>query len=229
MSKDLQKEHNSVEINATDALQRKLKALDINPNTSYARILQALWPGKWVTKTEIIAANENQSDTPRRIRELRREFNFDIEQEGTGDSSRYRLISHQRSETRRRKYISKAERDRLVREFGLKCNICGQEFEAVEGNLQVDHRIPFDKLGPTTIQNSQLLCTTCNVMKKRICEFCKRENCDECAYAHPDQYGNRQIIILPEHLMAKCRDIASKQEVDISEVIQMCIEHFKLN
>jgi|GEM_PF-1083799 len=226
MSKDLQEELNTIGINTTDDLRGKLKALKINPNTSHARILQALWSGKWVTKAEIMAANKNQSDTPRRIRELRSEFNFDIEQEGTGDNSRYRLISHQRSETRRRKYISKAERDRLVREFGLKCNICDREFEAIEGNLQVDHRIPFDKLGPTTVQNSQLLCTTCNVMKKRICEFCERENCDECAYAYPERCGNLQIIILPENLMTKCRDIASERKICVSDAILLCIENF---
>ena len=110
MPEDLEEVIDAVDINTIDDLREKLKALEINPHTSYARILKILWPGEWVIFTDIQAANNHQSETARRIRELRSEFNFNIVQEDTGNNSRYRLISHQNAKPRRRKYLRDNEK-----------------------------------------------------------------------------------------------------------------------
>lgn len=66
-------------------------------------------------------------------------------------------------------------------------------------------------------------------MKKRMCEFCERNSCVNCAYAHPERCDTLQLIVLPEHLMVKCRNIASDRNLSVSEAIQLCIDTFNSN
>lgn len=54
-------------------------------------------------------------------------------------------------------------KERLVKDYGEKCNGCGVEFEA--RNLQIDHIIPRAKGGGDYYENYQLLCGNCNSIK----------------------------------------------------------------
>lgn len=109
---DQQEELEGLEFDATDNLEEKLNLLRINRSDSpHARILRALWSMEWRIVTEIIAANENQSDTPRRIRELRSMFAFEVDQEGQSNESRYRLRSHRSGKIRRREYLTNAQKN----------------------------------------------------------------------------------------------------------------------
>ncbi len=207
-----------------DDLERVLKELKLNvEESSHARILTVLWPGEWITIEQIMAENKGQSDTPRRIRELKKEFGFEIKQEGTGKRSKYCLGSHKYTGERRRKYLSKHERELLVKCEGLECNICGKTACKVIGNLQIDHRIPFERNGPSTLENSQLLCVECNVMKKRICEHCHKNNCENCAYAYPERYKNSFLLNLSPDLKSKCDKIAYEKNISLDSFIEYLI------
>ncbi|WP_261980068.1 HNH endonuclease [Bifidobacterium bifidum] len=66
-----------------------------------------------------------------------------------------RLLSI-RQFTDKEKAVKHAEQDR-------KCAICGKEFPIEK--MQGDHIIPWSEGGKTTLDNLQMLCTTCNIKK----------------------------------------------------------------
>lgn len=51
----------------------------------------------------------------------------------------------------------------VYHKFAKKCAICGTNVE--QDNFHVDHIIPFSKGGPTTVDNGQLSCPSCNLAK----------------------------------------------------------------
>lgn len=199
------------------------------PTSPYQRLLTRLWSMEWVDKNELTAANNGQTDTPRRIRELDKEFGFDIERNGkSGDESAYRLKSRRSrlERPRRRPYFTPIQKEGLKKRDPPLCKICGRFSPDDYGMLQIDHRIPFDKGGETTLDNAQFLCTTCNVYKRRRCELCTVPECSDCAYAYPEKYDGVVVLHLHEQLIVKCKSAAEKNKISIEDVIIRAIEHF---
>lgn len=62
--------------------------------------------------------------------------------------------------TKRRPYIPKAIRRAVYDRDNGQCKQCGSR-----DNLQYDHIIPYRDSGPSTVDNLQLLCKTCNCRK----------------------------------------------------------------
>jgi superfamily II DNA or RNA helicase len=54
------------------------------------------------------------------------------------------------------------QRQELYNESGAKCQLCG---DFLEPGWHADHVVPFSKGGPTTLDNGQALCPTCNLAK----------------------------------------------------------------
>jgi len=210
-----------------EELVRTLNKFEIRPTSPHHRLLTALWSMEWVGKNDLIEANNGQSDTPRRIRELRSFYGFDVAHVGMGDDSKYRLKSRETrlDEARRRKYYTIGQKKKLESLLGCRCAICGASFPSVEGNLQVDHRIPFDKMGETTLENGQFLCPPCNIMKRHICGLCEKDDCGNCPYAYPESITDRTIVSLPSRLLEKCDTKAAELGVTRDEVIRNAIEN----
>lgn len=169
---------------------------------THAALLKKLWPGAWVPTTDLVKITGGQSDTPRRIRELRKEVGFthlrSTQKNGVWG---YQLVTRERaSDKERRAYLSPVEKEQIIQRDGLRCNIChlvppeGQ----VNGYLQFDHREPFDKrLGETSVANSQLLCIDCNLVKRKACERCTLDTCEGCPYAYPEKVAHRHVVAFP--------------------------------
>lgn len=193
----------------------------------YKKILAELWPLRWVKSSRLLDLT-GQKYFDRRIRELRDEFGFDIESKHQEGEWSYRLKSHTpRFPKRRRKYPTPKDRKALVERDGSRCNICGFKppNERISGFLQYDHRVPFnERQGSTTLENLQLLCSRCNVIKRRACQVCTLKTCENCAYAYPEKFGSVHLIALSKEARTKYRDIARKKGVKVEDVIKQIIE-----
>lgn len=51
----------------------------------------------------------------------------------------------------------------LIRRQGLQCNLCG--LKQTRKQLVMDHITPWSKGGPTSLDNLQLLCSNCDILK----------------------------------------------------------------
>jgi 5-methylcytosine-specific restriction endonuclease McrA len=95
-----------------------------------------------------------------------------------------------------RKAFAKVTRQALLARDGLRCAICGLEYEA--RYLQVDHCVPYAVAGDTLtddLDQLMLVCGSCNRGKSWSCEHCinllKMKNievCQTCYWASPRNY-----------------------------------------
>lgn len=99
--------------------------------------------------------------------------------------------------------LPKYDQDKILSLQNGKCNICGallvkgalpaHTFSKDRVKLEFDHRIPVDRGGETTLDNTQALCHYCNKSKRQMCFICKENPCsNECALVCPE---NRSIIV----------------------------------
>ena len=151
------------------------------------KILELLWPGKWVNTHDLHEAT-GQSYYDRRLRELR-EAGWQIETEA--DGLHYRLKSHEKLPGNRREYPSaKQKREVFARDKGT-CQICG----STDLGMQFDHKIPRERLGLTETSNLQLFCSPCNVDQRGACKKCVLPSCDGCPYAYPESFKERFVLL----------------------------------
>lgn len=89
--------------------------------------------------------------------------------------------------------IKKADKDRIVAEFGGRCAVCG----TTSNPLQLDHRVPFAIAGDPpewTSATAMPLCPSDNRAKSWACEHCENwttrdpEVCLGCMWCHPENY-----------------------------------------
>ena len=94
-----------------------------------------------------------------------------------------------------RTILSKAIKSALIEKYGSKCFICLEALN--EGDLQIDHRIPYEISGESdesNIENFMLLSPSANRAKSWTCEHCvnwnekNQEFCLKCFWAHPESY-----------------------------------------
>ena len=92
-----------------------------------------------------------------------------------------------------RRALTKKQRDGIIDASGGRCQICGGD-----GNLQVDHRVPYEVAGELDGDNATIfmvLCGSCNRKKSWSCEHCpnwtgKRSAavCETCYWAGQTDY-----------------------------------------
>ncbi|AQU77052.1 HNH endonuclease [Priestia megaterium] len=117
--------------------------------------------GKEISRDNL-AAVAKISDWPRTIRNLRQNDGWDIRPTNVG----YILHSLKRKETgKKRKAISTKLRYEVLHRDESKCKRCGRTPD--DGiKLHVDHKIPVEWGGKTTVDNLWTLCDICNQGKK---------------------------------------------------------------
>lgn len=204
--------------------------LNLNLRGVYKKILVELWTMDWVKSSHLLSVTE-QKYFDRRIRELRDEFGFDIESKHIGGEWSYRLKSKSpRFSKRRRKYPNSKERENLIKRDGVKCNICGYmpPSEEIKGFLQYDHRKPFNvRNGLTSLENLQLLCSQCNVIKRRACQVCNKETCDNCPYAYPEKFGAIYLITFSKNEKEMLEKDAENVGLNVEEYIKRIVGDHK--
>lgn len=181
--------------------QEELRILGLRTNITEAQwtMLQYLFnqgdtfPRNWVPR-ETLFQLVNQSDYRRRIAELVDGIGINIERQA--GSNAYRLSSTNLKAANPRTYLSKAQKDNLLRFQHYTCQVCSlQDVGNQTGTLQADHKIPLARGGSHNQQNWQVLCHVCNVGKRRVCQDCSRD-CYQCPWAFPENHGIRVMLSL---------------------------------
>ena len=192
----------------------------------HAIILEELWSREWVESKRLLAVT-NQAEYARRIRELRDEYGFDIVPKKIKGIQNYRLESRKpRFQGRKRQYLTATEKKKVILRDGITCAICGYEPSngKANGNLQYDHKIPFkERMGETSVDNTQILCVQCNVIKRRACQKCNTEDCTGCPYAYPEQVETIHIVSLSKDSSKKLYNLAEESETTVSKIIEEII------
>lgn len=195
----------------------------------HGKILKRLWSMEWVS-SENIKNHVNQSEWARRTRELRKEFGYLIEEKVIGGKHFYRLASRKSMyPTRRRPYFTKSQKEQILKRYGPKCAICkivakGNTLEEVGEVLMWDHKIPFDRLGETEVDNGQPLCRDCNNLKKQACGTCMREDCNGCLFAYPERSKNIVVLEMDKDTMLRIRNYATEKGLTIPEAISRLVK-----
>lgn len=183
----------------------------------HADLVSGIAPGQSISKTEfdrLTAAvrrkgNEPMTDGPRRWRELRTEYGFDVSSEGLysrGTSSTplfepqprpnmSQLVRHVLSDL-----LSKTLPEPDLPPVPV-CNKCGRliTFTRDEDGFPgvVDHRRPVLFGGSDEPENLQLYCQQCNNLKAHICNRCPLAyHCERCTWAFPETFHDTLVISL---------------------------------
>jgi len=205
-----------------EAYDKLVERLDIH-ELVYRRLLTKLWPQEPITTEELTEANHKQSETTRRLRELRQLFGFRIvyRYKSGGNPAGYRLLSRDSEYKQRIKnlYFSDGVKNRLKKAASPVCTLCRKEFPEHSGYLQYDHRKPAVRGGEAEFENVMFLCPTCNVGKKQRCADCKKDDCDGCVYAHPERFGTKLTITLDDESWKKIHAAARAREISAEELI----------
>lgn len=94
--------------------------------------------------------------------------------------------------------ISNSEQQVIMERQNYHCNICGSTLRLTSAitehtfakdrvKMEIDHRIPVDRGGETSLENLQALCHYCNKCKRQMCFVCQLEECSpECALVNPE-------------------------------------------
>lgn len=140
------------------------------------------------------------TDGPRRWRELRNEYGFDVKVEGELYCVGERTSPVQ--EPNLRPKTSELTRDFLsAKKPPFVCAKCGEvvSFDNKEDALAavVDHRRPVFYGGTDDLNNLQVLCVKCNNLKRRYCERCPLGfRCSVCSWAFPEFFTDMLVINL---------------------------------
>jgi len=100
--------------------------------------------------------------------------------------------------------LSKKIKEELIQKYGCRCFIYLEKME--EGDLQIDHRVPYEVAGESDelkIEDFMLVCGSANRAKSWSCEHCEnwksikdKNICLSCYWAFPENYNHvamRQI------------------------------------
>lgn len=153
--------------------------------------------------------NQGYEHAPRAARDVR-ELGIPLETFKTKDSSGKNIAAYrfgnweeakrtnQLSKTSGRTQLTEKLKSALLKKYGSKCNLYGEEYPA--RLLQPDHRIPYEIGGdPENIMDLDrfmLLSPSANRDKSWTCEHCdnwKKKDismCKECYYAYPENYSH---------------------------------------
>lgn len=108
-----------------------------------------------------------------------------------------------------RRVLSKRFRKKVIENYQSRCAICGVQYE--DRYLQIDHRIPYEIQGDSSIpaeDEFMPLCASCNRRKSWSCEHCDNwlktknpEVCRKCYWGSPENFEHialrpmRQVVL----------------------------------
>ena len=167
------------------------------------------------------------TDGPRRWRELRTEYGFDVAVIG---NRYYRGVSAVPiTEPQPRPDMASLKRRTLPVLLGqgvpLRCNKCGraigldktgEDFPGV-----IDHRRPVLFGGGDEPNNLQFFCQQCNNLKARVCNDCllgyRRET---CTWAYPEIFHDTLVINLSPEMASALERFAAGEEKSAEQVVK---------
>lgn len=167
-----------------------------------------------ISKAEFMKRNrkdngQEQSDAPRRWRELRNEFGFNVEEDGGMYHRGNQFAPTSMPEPRPDMSALKRKCwDEVYDRFDGRCNKCRQPVRKDAGDKEeayglIDHRTPVPFGGSDEIENLQLFCQTCNNRKTRVYEM------------HPGRFEQEfEIWAYPEKFRGSYHIRVSESEAD---------------
>mgnify|MGYP006333941609 FL=1 len=134
--------------------------------------------------------------------------------------------------------FSKQMKEALIQRYGCKCFIYLEE--TAQGQLQIDHRVPFEVAGDKgelSPNDFMLLCGSANRAKSWSCEHCEnwqskkdKQVCLTCYWAYPEDYSHvamqpiRRIDLIWKgdeiSQYEKLRADANASDMDIPEFVK---------
>lgn len=194
-------------------------------------ILKTLWeagnegfPKPWVGSAQLLQVT-GQKYFDRRIRELRNQVGCAIETGNFQGDSAYRLTSDTLGVAVDRTYLTSVQKKKLFENANYTCAACGCYLPLGQKGLEADHKIPLSRGGGSELRNWQPLCISCNVVKRRSCQDCK-EDCNACAWAFPEQFGELTLVKLPLELAGQVSDLAKTQDKHSQDIIIDAIKRY---
>ncbi|MEL7062304.1 MAG: HNH endonuclease signature motif containing protein [Bacteroidota bacterium] len=194
-------------------------------------ILQTLWkagddsfPKPWV-ESALLLQKTKQKYFDRRIRELRDQTGCAIETGNFQGDSAYRLTSKTLGVAIDRTYLTATQKKNLFKKANYTCAACGCHIPSGQKGLEADHKIPLSRGGGSELSNWQPLCTSCNVAKRRSCQSCE-EDCNVCAWAFPEQFGQLMLVRLSKEVSEQLIDCAREQNRHSQDVIADAIRQY---
>lgn len=180
----------------------------------------------------------NMTDGPRRWRELRNEYGFDVSVEGeyycAGESRVPVREPNVRPETDK---MTEALLPVVAPDTPRFCAKCGAEvsFEGDERLVAgaLDHRRPVIYGGTDDPSNLQVLCVRCNNLKRTFCERCPLGfSCSVCSWAYPERVIDLIVVSLFPEEAKKFAYIVQKYSGKPPEVAKKLLleaieNHFK--
>ena len=169
--------------------------------------------GEIISRDVLREVSGNVLDWQRSLKQLRQETGLDIKSEPEG----YILTSKEPVNTpKTRGYISDKLRYAVLQRDNSTCQRCGANITNLPGvKLRVDHKIPVDLGGETTIDNLWTLCDKCNGGKKSffddseadtIREISKLNSAQKRIKAYFAEKPNQVISPTKLSMIAKVRD-----------------------
>ena len=189
----------------------------------HADLISGVEPGTSITKAEFDqltakvrrGGDEPMTDGPRRWRELRTEYGFDVSSEGLysrgvepapifepqprPDMSR--LVKQMLNVLLPSKPSEATSLFETEEETVPVCNKCGRliSFHKDIGGFPgvIDYRRPVLFGGSDERENLQLFCQQCNNLKAHICNRCPLfYHCERCTWAFPEQFHDTLVVSL---------------------------------
>jgi predicted DNA-binding protein len=179
--------------------------------------------------TEELKNKYGYNHPPRAVRDVR-EQGISIETFRVEGSDGRKIAAYRFGKTEEQRFkklsgrtgLSKKIREALVKKYGCKCFIYLEELE--EGDLQIDHRVPYEvggdgegtELNP---DDFMLLSGSANRAKSWSCEHCENWNnlkdrkvCLTCYWAYPEDYSH-----IAMRQLRRIDLVWQGQEIDIYE------------
>ena len=218
----------------------------------HADLISGVEPGTSITKAEFDqltakvrrGGDEPMTDGPRRWRELRTEYGFDVSSEGLysrgaepapifepqprPDMSR--LVKQMLGALLS---LKPSEVTPLLEEVAPVCNKCGRlisfhkDIDRFPGII--DHRRPVLFGGSDERENLQLFCQQCNNLKAHICNRCPLSyHCERCTWAFPEKFHDTLVVSLETTEATDLELLADQENIRVDAYAKrVLLEHIE--
>ncbi len=200
----------------------------------HTKLLSGVALGGSISKVEsdkltsaISSRNEPMTDGPRRWRELRTEYGFDV---AVISNRYYRGVSAVPiTEPQPRPDMANLKRQILpflvAEGVPLRCNKCGRavglEKTGEDFPGLIDHRRPVLFGGGDEPDTLQFSCQQCNNLKARICNTCPLGyHCETCTWAYPEKFHDTVVVNLSPEIASALERFAAGKEKRVEQVVK---------
>jgi len=189
--------------------------------------------GDSISKREFMERNRKEngspeSDAPRRWRELRDEFGFNVEEDGGQYHRGPQFAPTSMPEPRPdMSGLKKKYWEEVYNNFKGRCNKCrtpvrkNKDGDKEKAYGLIDHRIPVPYGGSDEIENLQLFCQTCNNRKTRVCRMHPEQFEREFkVWAYPEQFRDSFHLHVADDEANWLQEEAKERDISPSDLAQ---------